>query len=50
MVRLTDRVCMTLDVYRGRKKTTQQQQIVQYDLGQVPPTPIFMGFKKEQSL
>ena len=26
MVRLTDRLDMTLDVYRGRKTTTQQQQ------------------------
>ena len=26
MVRLTDRPNMTLDVYRGRKTTTQQQQ------------------------
>ena len=28
MVRLTDRPDMTLDVYRGRKTTTQQQQIL----------------------
>ena len=27
MVRLTDRPDMTLDVYRGRKTTMQQQQI-----------------------
>ena len=27
MVRLTDRPDMTLDVYRGRKTTIQQQQI-----------------------
>ena len=27
MVRLTDRPDMTLDVYRGRKKTIQQQQL-----------------------
>ena len=27
MVRLTDRLDMTLDVYRGRKTTIQQQQI-----------------------
>ena len=27
VVRLTDRPCMTLDVYRGRKTTMQQQQI-----------------------
>ena len=26
VVRLTDRPDMTLDVYRGRKKTKQQQQ------------------------
>ena len=26
LVRLTDRPDMTLDVYRGRKTTTQQQQ------------------------
>ena len=28
MVRLTDRPAMTLDVNRGRKTTTQQQQLV----------------------
>ena len=28
VVRLTDRPGMTLDVYRGRKTTMQQQQIV----------------------
>ena len=28
MVRLTDRPAMTLDVYRGRKTTTQQQLVV----------------------
>ena len=28
MVRLTDRPDMTLDVYRGRKTTTQQQQSI----------------------
>ena len=27
VVRLTDRPDMTLDVYRGRKTTTQQQQL-----------------------
>ena len=27
VVRLTDRPDMTLDVYRGRKTTTQQQQV-----------------------
>ena len=27
VVRLTDRPCMTLDVYRGHKTTMQQQQI-----------------------
>ena len=27
MVRLTDRPDMTIDVYRGRKRTTQQQQL-----------------------
>ena len=30
MVRLTDRPDMTLDVYRGRKTTMQQQQCVVY--------------------
>ena len=29
VVRLTDRPDMTLDVYRGRKTTMQQQQIMQ---------------------
>ena len=29
VVRLTDRPDMTLDVYRGRKTTKQQQQIIQ---------------------
>ena len=28
VVRLTDRPNMTLDIYRGRKTTTQQQQLV----------------------
>ena len=32
VVRLTDRPDMTLDVYRGRKTTTQQQQIDMYIL------------------
>ena len=30
MVRLTDRPDMTLDVYRGRKTTIQQQQQYMY--------------------
>ena len=30
VVRLTDRLDMTLDVYRGSKKTTQQQQFGQH--------------------
>ena len=30
VVRLTDRPDMTLDVYRGRKTTMQQQQIFMY--------------------
>ena len=30
MVRLTDRPDMTLDVYRGRKTITQQQQHILY--------------------
>ena len=30
VVRLTDRPDMTLDVYRGRKTTNQQQQLVDY--------------------
>ena len=32
MVRLTDRPDMTLDVYRGRKTTMQQQQIIRFKL------------------
>ena len=32
MVRLTDRPDMALDVYRGRKTTTQQQQSVKQPL------------------
>ena len=36
MVRLTDRPDMTLDVYRGRKTTMQQQQ-----------QSIFLHFKKK---
>ena len=28
MVRLTDLPDMTMDVYRGRKTTTQQQQVI----------------------
>ena len=30
VVRLTDRPDMTIDVYRGRKTTTQQQQMIRY--------------------
>ena len=30
VVRLTDRPNMTLDVYRGRETTIQQQQILQF--------------------
>ena len=30
MVRLTDRPDMTLDVYRGRKTTMQQQQLIRF--------------------
>ena len=38
MVRLIDRPDMNLDVYRGRKTTTQQQQILRhhYDLSRPP--------------
>ena len=32
VVRLTDRPDMTLDVYRGRKTTIQQQQILFYHI------------------
>ena len=35
VVRLTDRPDMTLDVYRGRKTTKQQQQ-------QIPVTPSYL--------
>ena len=35
MVRLTDRPDMTLDVYRGRKTTTQQQQQTCRKLGRI---------------
>ena len=31
MVRLTDRPDMTLDVYRGRKTTMQQQQMLKHE-------------------
>ena len=34
VVRLTDRPDMTLDVYRGRKTTIQQQQHVRLPLGE----------------
>ena len=30
VVRLTDRPDITLDVYRGRKTTTQQQQTIKF--------------------
>ena len=36
VVRLTDRPDMTLDVYRGRKTTIQQQQINQYKTAKSP--------------
>ena len=32
MVKLTDRPDMTIDVYRGRKTTTQQQQHIKSEL------------------
>ena len=32
VVRLTDRPDMTLDVYRGRKTTTQQQHFMRTDM------------------
>ena len=32
VIRLTDRPDMTLDVYRGRKTTTQKQQNLTYNL------------------
>ena len=35
VIRLTDRPDMTLDVYRGRKTTTQQQLVVWFNLAQV---------------
>ena len=35
VVRLTDRPDMTLDVYRGRKTTMQQQQQQKFELGLV---------------
>ena len=41
MVRLTDRPDMTLDVYRGRKTTIQQQQ------PQGTVLPYFFGYKTE---
>ena len=35
VVRLTDRPDMTLDVYRGRKTTIQQQPFTRFGLGQL---------------
>ena len=35
MVRLTDRPDMTLDVYRGRKTTMQQQQNLRVQLEEI---------------
>ena len=35
VVRLTDRPDMTLDVYRGRKTTKQQQQYIKVKLGHI---------------
>ena len=40
VVRLTDRPDMTLDVYRGRKTTIQQQQILQERLNDLRPARV----------
>ena len=53
MVRLTDRPDMTLDVYRGRKTTKQQQQLIKLTrfnlftfliLSQITPRSFFYKF------
>ena len=44
MVRLTDRPNMTLDVYRGRKTTVQQQQ--QKVLGSIPSLAKYFRFSR----
>ena len=44
VVRLTDRPDMTLDVYRGRKTTIQQQQLITYQAIKA----VFVSFISEQ--
>ena len=49
VVRLTDRPDMTLDVYRGRKTTIQQQQYQQYWQSDTPmPSLSTPEYKKNE--
>ena len=43
VVRLTDRPDMTLDVYRGRKTTMQQQQYLKYISLSAPNRELFFS-------
>ena len=43
VVRLTDRPDMTLDVYRGRKTTMQQQQLVCLSIRPIGHTKLAQG-------
>ena len=51
VVRLTDRPDMTVDVYRGRKTTIQQQQQPQFDLKVLAKlflSCLFLNFEDEK--
>ena len=50
VVRLTDRPDMTLDVYRGRKTTIQQQQLCRMDLNDVIGMPFCKDAKHDDWL
>ena len=49
VVRLTDRPDMTLDVYRGRKTTLQQQQSIVFQSYQDDRRVIMKSFVKVQT-
>ena len=46
VVRLTDRPDMTLDVYRGRKTTIQQQQLISAALISMKHFVLVLGFRQ----
>ena len=53
VVRLTDRPDMTLDVYRGREKTMQQQQLSDscfHPIQQCRKVAVVLNFEKKNSI